>query len=331
MVDFVFKIDIFLTMAMNIPTRTDIWTAYNRIKNSVNRTPVMTSTAINRMAGCELFFKCEHLQRVGAFKFRGALNAVLSLPSNVLYKGVATHSSGNHAAALALAARMAGIPAYIVMPKNAPDVKQDAVRGYGGIIRFCEPTLQAREEALVCFIEETGATFIPPYDHFQVICGQSTAALELLQEAPRIDYVVTPVGGGGLLSGTSLAVTYCEQGGLVIGAEPAAADDAFRSFNAGKLIPSDNPRTIADGLLTSLSPLTFEIIKKNVDQIVTVSEDGIVQAMRLLFERMKQVVEPSGAVPLAAVLEHRELFADKRVGIILSGGNVDLGHLPFSH
>ena len=317
-------------MVTAIPTRADIWTAYDRIKNSVHRTPVMTSDAINRLAGCELFFKCEHLQKVGAFKFRGALNAVLSLPPTELFKGVATHSSGNHAAALALAARMAGIPAYIVMPKNSPSVKQNAVRGYGGIIRFCEPTLQAREEALAQLIEETGATFIPPYDHFQVICGQGTAALELLQEAPRIDCIVAPVGGGGLLSGTALALNYIDQAVCVIGAEPAAADDAFRSFNAGKLIPSDNPKTIADGLLTSLSPLTFEIIKKNVTQIVTVSEEGIVQAMRLLFERMKQVVEPSGAVPLAAVLEHREIFADKRVGIILSGGNVDLSKLPFS-
>jgi len=179
-------------------------------------------------------------------------------------------------------------------------------------------------------VAETGATFIPPYDSYQVICGQGTAALELLQEAPRIDSIVAPVGGGGLLSGTSLVVTYCEQGGDVIGAEPAGADDAFQSFTSGKLILSDNPKTIADGLLTSLSPLTFEIIKDNVSEIVTVSEEGIVAAMRLLFERMKQVVEPSGAVPLAAVLEHRDLFADRRVGIILSGGNVDLSTLPFS-
>jgi len=317
-------------MVTKIPTRADIWAAFDRIKNSVHRTPVMTSDTISRLAGCELFFKCEHLQKVGAFKFRGALNAVLSLPSTELYKGVATHSSGNHAAALALAARMAGIPAYIVMPKNSPSVKQNAVRGYGGIIRFCEPTLEAREAMLAQVVAETGATFIPPYDSYQVICGQGTAALELLQEAPRIDSIVAPVGGGGLLSGTSLVVTYCEQGGDVIGAEPAGADDAFQSFTSGKLILSDNPKTIADGLLTSLSPLTFEIIKDNVSEIVTVSEEGIVAAMRLLFERMKQVVEPSGAVPLAAVLEHRDLFADRRVGIILSGGNVDLSTLPFS-
>lgn len=316
-------------MEHTIPTRADIWAAYDRIKNAVHRTPVMTSEAINRIAGCEIFFKCEHLQRVGAFKFRGALNAVLSLDPDEMYKGVATHSSGNHAAALALAARMVGIPAYIVMPKNSPAVKQNAVRGYGGVIRFCEPTLQAREETLAQVVEETGATFIPPYDHFQVICGQGTAALELLQEVPLIDCIVAPVGGGGLLSGTSLAVSFCESSGCVVGAEPAGADDAYQSFMSGRLMPSINPKTIADGLLTSLSPLTFEIIRSNVSNIVTVSEDGIVEAMRLLFERMKQVVEPSGAVPLAAILEHRDLFIDKRVGVILSGGNVDLSRLPF--
>jgi threonine dehydratase len=314
---------------IKIPDFTDIVKAHARISPLVHRTPVMTAKSINQITGSNLFFKCENLQKVGAFKFRGACNAVFSLFEEEARKGVATHSSGNHAAALALAARMRGIPAYIVMPRTAPEIKKKAVAGYGGIITFCEPTLQARESTLMQVIAETGATEVHPYDNFFVIAGQGTAAKELIEDAGDFDIIMAPVGGGGLLSGTSLSVKKLNPGCKVIAAEPLGADDACRSFHAGVIYPSENPKTIADGLLTSLSQRTFTIIRENVDDIVTVTEEKIVEAMRLIWERMKIIIEPSSAVPLAAILEDKLNVSGKKVGIILSGGNLDLGKLPF--
>jgi threonine dehydratase len=311
---------------IKIPDYTDIEKAHARISPLIHRTPVLTSKSINQITGSNIFFKCENLQKVGAFKFRGACNAVFSLFKEEAAKGVATHSSGNHAAALALAARMRGIPAYIVMPRTAPEIKKKAVAGYGGIITFCEPTLQARETTLAKVSAETGATEVHPYDNFFVIAGQGTAAKELIEDAGDFDIVMVPVGGGGLLS---LSVNKLHPGCKIIAAEPLGADDACRSFHAGVIYPSENPKTIADGLLTSLSQRTFTIIRKNVDDIVTVSEEKIVEAMQLIWERMKIIIEPSSAVPLAAILEGKLNVSGKKVGIILSGGNLDLGKLPF--
>jgi threonine dehydratase len=281
------------------------------------------------MVGAELFFKCENFQKVGAFKFRGACNSVYALTDDEARNGVCTHSSGNHAAALALAARMRGIPAYIVMPENAPEIKKKAVAGYGARITFCEPTLAARESTLKQVALETGAAEIHPYNYFNVICGQGTAAKELIEEVGELDIVMAPVGGGGLLSGTAIAAKAMLPRIRVIAAEPAGADDAFRSFNSKILQPSVAPMTIADGLLTSLGEITFTIILNEVDQIVTVSEEKIVEAMRIVWERMKIIIEPSSAVPLAALLENKVEVKGKRIGIIFSGGNVDLGKLPF--
>ncbi len=307
----------------------DLEAAAERIKPYAHRTPVLTCGQINAITGAQLYFKCENFQKVGAFKFRGATNAVFSLTDEEAKKGVATHSSGNHAQALALAARTRGIEAFIVMPENAPQVKVAGVRGYGGEVIFCEPTLKAREQMLDQTVERTGAAVVHPYNDLRVIAGQATAAMELIDQVPDLEIIMAPVGGGGLLSGTALATRYLQPGAKVIAAEPAGADDAYRSFKAGKLIPSENPHTIADGLLTSLGAITFPLIKEHVDDVLTVTETNVVRAMKLTFERMKIVVEPSGAVPLAAVLERPELFAGKRVGMIVSGGNVDLGRLPW--
>jgi threonine dehydratase len=314
---------------IQIPDFNDIKLAQSRIALLVHRTPILSSKSIDRITGGSLHFKCENFQKVGAFKFRGACNAVFSLSVEEAARGVATHSSGNHAAALALAARMRGIPAYIVMPRTAPEIKKKAVAGYDGIITFCEPTLQARESTLKQVVAETGAAEIHPYDNFFVIAGQGTAAKELMEDAGEFDIIMVPVGGGGLLSGTSISVKQLQPSCKVIAAEPAGADDAFRSFRDGVIYPSVNPQTIADGLLTSLSERTFTIIRKNVDEIVTVSEGKIVEAMRLIWERMKIIIEPSSAVPLAAILEKKVDVAGKKAGIILSGGNLDLGKLPF--
>ena len=311
------------------PAFADVEAAARRIDGLVHRTPVMTCSALDRLSGARLFFKCEHLQKVGAFKARGATNAVFSLSGDEAARGVATHSSGNHAQALARAAALRGVPAEIVMPSSAPPVKRAAVEGYGGRITECAPTLEAREATLAAVIEGTGATFIHPYDDPRVIAGQGTAALELLEDHPDLDLVMTPVGGGGLLSGTILAASALKPGIAVYGAEPSGADDAFRSLRDGVLHPSVEPRTIADGLLTSLSQRTFRIIRNGVEAVLTVEEKTIVRAMRLLWERAKLLVEPSAAVPLGAVLENAELFADRRVGIILSGGNLDLDALPW--
>ena len=302
-----------------------------RIAGEAHRTPVMTCSTIDALAGRRVLLKCENLQKMGAFKFRGALNAVSCLPPEAAARGVVTHSSGNFAQALALAARQRGIPAYIVMPTSAPAPKRAAVAGYGGRITFCEPTLAARETAAAAVQESTGATLLHPYDHPDVIAGQGTVALELLEDFPEIDAIVAPVGGGGLVSGIALAVRELEPEVRVIAGEPAGADDAFRSKAAGELIPQAGPDTIADGLLTSLGRLTWPVVRDVVERIVVVDDDAIRAAMRLLWERAKLVVEPSGAVPLAAVLspEFEALEGIDTVAVVLSGGNVDLDRLPW--
>ncbi len=315
---------------MNRPTISDIRQAHERIKDVVHRTPVMSSSQINKMAGCELYFKCENFQKVGAFKFRGATNAVRSLTLEELERGVATHSSGNHAAALALAAAMNNSRSYIVMPDNSPSVKKAAVLGYGAEITFCESTLKAREETLANVVNKTGATFIHPYDNFMVISGQGTAAIELLEDVSDLDVIIAPVGGGGLISGTSIAAMALKPTIEVIAAEPQKADDAYRSFKSGILEPVISPDTIADGLRTSLSPLTYSIIKENVSDIITVGEQSIIDCMLLVWERMKIIIEPSSAVALASVMENKDRFKGKRIGIIISGGNIDFRRLPFS-
>jgi threonine dehydratase len=314
---------------VNEPTLADIRAAAARIAAHAHRTPVVTCRSLDALADAELFFKCENLQKVGAFKIRGATNAVFSLDDAEASRGVATHSSGNHAQALALAARWRGVPAYVVMPRTAPEVKRRAVAGYGAEIIPCEPNLAAREAGLAAVVARTGATFIHPYDDPRVIAGQGTVALELLEEVPDLDVVITPVGGGGLLSGTAIATAALAPATRVFAGEPAGADDACRSLAAGRIIPSVEPRTIADGLLTSLGVLTFPIIQRLVAGILTVPDPAIVRAMRLLMERAKLVVEPSGAVPLAAVLERRSELPGRRIGVVLSGGNVDLARLPW--
>lgn len=301
-----------------------------RINPFVHRTPVLTSTYFNELTGADLFFKCENFQKVGAFKYRGATNAVLQLSEEQKAKGVIAHSSGNHAQALALAAKTQEIKAHIVMPSNAPKVKSNAVKGYGAEITFCEPTLLAREETVKNLIDRFGFTEIHPFDNNHIIAGQATAAMELIDEVPNLDAIITPVGGGGLLSGTSLVAHYFGKNLKVYGGEPQNADDAKRSFDAAELIPMINPNTIADGLLTSLSPRTFSIIKKHVVDIFTVSEQEIKGAMKLVWERMKIIIEPSSAVSVAAVLKNKHEFKHKKVGIIISGGNVDLAKLPFN-
>jgi threonine dehydratase len=299
-----------------------------RIGPFIHRTPVMTCATLDKQAGCSLFFKCENLQKIGAFKYRGATNSVQKLTDEQAARGVVTHSSGNHAQALALAARVRGVPAYIVMPKTAPLVKKNAVEGYGGIVTLCEPTLEAREATAAEVVARTGGTLIPPFDFADVIAGQGTAALELLEDVPALDAIITPVGGGGLLSGCAVAARGIRSSIRIFGAEPLGADDAARSKAAGRFIPQTAPNTIADGLLTSLGELTWPIIRDQVERVVTVSDDQIRAAMRLVWERMKLIVEPSGAVGLAAALteEFRSLDV-KRVGIVFSGGNVNLDKL----
>jgi threonine dehydratase len=314
---------------MRLPELADIQAAYTRIKPFVHKTPVLSSQQLNNQFGCELFFKCENFQKVGAFKFRGATNAVLSLTKEEKGRGVVTHSSGNHAAALALAARMNGVKANIVMPDNAPLVKKNAVAGYGAEITFCKPTLQAREETTRIIMEKTGSTLVHPYDNFNVICGQGTAVMELLDEKTDLEIIIAPIGGGGLMSGTSTCVKGMNTGIHVFGAEPLNANDAYISFTSDNLTPSVNPITVADGLLTSLSELTFSIIRRNVDKIFTAKEESIIDCMLLVWERMKIIIEPSSATVLAIIKENSEVFRGKRVGLIISGGNVDFRKLPF--
>ncbi len=303
--------------------------AHIRIAPHVHRTPVLTSATLDALCGAQLFFKCENFQKIGAFKARGAANAVFSLTDTEAKAGVATHSSGNHAAALARAARLRGIPAHIVMPLNAPKAKVESVRRQGGIIVMCEPTLAARESTCARVMAETGARLVHPYNDYTVMAGQGTATLELLEQAPDLDLIIAPVGGGGLLSGTAVAAKRVKPGIKVIAAEPADADDAARSFAAGKLIPLEKTSTIADGLRTSVGEKNFPLIRENVDAVVTVSEESIVAAMRRLWEVLKIVVEPSGAVPYAAIMENKIDLRRKRVGLIISGGNVDLDALPW--
>jgi threonine dehydratase len=304
--------------------------AHARIRDKIHRTPVLTSETLNTLTGGKLYFKCENLQKIGAFKARGATNAVFSLSAEEARNGVATHSSGNHAAALARAAKLRGIPAYIVMPNNSPKAKQESVRRYGGNIIFCEPTQEARETTAAKVIADTGAAFIHPYDDPRVIAGQGTAAVELLEDVPMLDLILAPVGGGGLLSGTAVAAKSIKPNIRVVAVEPAGADDAYRSFTSGTRAPVGKPNTVADGLRTSLSERTFSEIKRHVDDIVTVPDEAILQAMRMIWEIMKIIVEPSGAVPLAALVTHKLNVRDQRVGIILSGGNLDLDSLPWT-
>lgn len=313
-----------------IPDQESLVAAHERVAPFIHRTPVYTSESLNKIAGANLFFKCENFQKVGAFKARGGMNAVLSLSAEDRKAGVATHSSGNHAQAVALAARENGIKAYIVMPSNSASVKKAAVLGYGAELIECEPTLQAREDTLQKVIEETGAILIHPYDDYRIIEGQGTAAKELIEDInDSLDYILTPVGGGGMLSGTSLSAHYFSAGTKVIGCEPSGADDAYRSFTSKELVPQTNPQTICDGLRTSLGRKPFEIILKHVEDILLAEDAEIVAAMQLIWERMKIVVESSSAVPLAALLRNKERFAGKNIGIVISGGNVDLKALPF--
>jgi threonine dehydratase len=312
-----------------VPTIADVRAAAERIAGRAHRTPVLTSASLDELAGAKLFFKCENFQKGGAFKFRGAYNAVMALPAERAAHGVVTHSSGNHAAALALAARLRGIPAYVVMPANAPEAKRRAVLAYGGRITPCEPTLVARQATADRLLQETGAALVHPYDDPAVIAGQGTVALELHEQVPDLNAVVVPVSGGGLLSGIALTTAAVSPGTEVYGAEPERADDARRSFHAARLEPPGPGDTIADGLRATLSERTLAVIRRHVRDILTVSEDEIIRAMRLLWERLKTVIEPSGAVPLAAVLREPGRFHGRRVGVVLSGGNSDLERLPW--
>jgi threonine dehydratase len=304
-------------------TQQEIIDAYNRIKPFIHQTPVMTSRSLDEMAGTSVYFKCENFQKVGAFKARGAMNAVLSLSREQRARGVATHSSGNHAQALARAAKIMGTKAYIVMPRTAPQIKKQGVIGYGGKIFECEPNLRSREETLLHVVEETGAHIIHPFNNYEVITGQATASKEFFDEINYLDYLLVPVGGGGLISGGGLAAKYFSSSTVVIGAEPEGADDAFRSLETGMIEPSQSD-TVADGLLTTLGTLTFPIIQETIKKIITVSDVEIITAMRLIWDRLKIIVEPSAAVPFAAVLKEKSRFRNKNVGIILSGGNIDL-------
>jgi len=311
---------------MNI-TAADIQSAHEKIHPFIHRTPVFTGRIINELSGANVFFKCENLQKIGAFKIRGAMNAVLSLSKEELQKGIATHSSGNHAQAIAYAAKIAGTKAYIVMPETSPAVKVDAVKDYGAEIFFCKPTQQSREETLQQVVKETGAGFIHPYNDYRVICGQATCAKELIEDIPLLDFIIAPVGGGGLLSRTLLSAHYFAPSAVVYAGEPEGAADAVLSLKSGKIEKAPFVNTIADGLLTTLGDKTFPIIRQYVKDILTVSDKEIIAAMRLVYERLKLVVEPSGAVPLAALLKNREIFSGKRVAVIFSGGNVELTKL----
>lgn len=312
-----------------LPSLHEIKKSAERISAFIHRTPVFTSGIIDEITACNIYFKCENLQKSGAFKFRGATNALLNLKDVSPNIPVTTHSSGNHAGALAKASQAIGRKCIVVMPENAPKVKIEAVKYYNAEIVFCKPTLEARESSAEKVIEETGAVLIHPYNNYHIIAGQGTAALELLEDYSELEIIIIPVGGGGLLSGSSISAKAIKPAIKVFGAEPMGADDAYRSLKAGKIIPSIKPVTIADGLLTSLGDLTFEAISSNVDDIFCVSEESIIEAMRMVWKFTKMIIEPSSAVPLAAVLENKSLFKNKKLGIIISGGNVDLNKLPF--
>lgn len=314
---------------MRIPTFDDVKAAHQRIRPYVHRTPVLTSSYLNALTGANLFFKCENFQKAGAFKVRGASNAVFQLPDDVATRGVATHSSGNHALCLSYAAARRGISATVVMPRTAPEAKKAAVRGYGGTVIECEPSTAAREAALRDLVDRTGADFVHPYNDPRVIAGQATCSLELAEEVGPLDIIIAPIGGGGMISGTCLTISNVASGTKIYAAEPENADDAARSLKAGHIVEYDAPQTIADGLKVSLRELTWHFVSSYVADILLASEQEIIEAMRLMWQRMKIVIEPSSAVPLAAILRNRDVFAGKRVGVIVTGGNVDLNKLPW--
>lgn len=313
----------------HLPTLADIRETHGAIAHMIHRTPVLTCQSIDELTGVSLFFKCENFQKIGAFKMRGAASASLRLSDADKQKGLTTHSSGNHAQAVALSAKLLGVAAYIVMPENAPAIKKAGVKSYGGQIITCESTIEARERTLKQVQAETGATFIHPYDDYNVIAGQATAVKELIEDTQGLDIVVSPIGGGGLMSGTALCTKYLNPTIKVFGAEPELVNDAYRSFKSGTFQHNTRIDTIADGLRTNLGDKTFPIIQSHVDDIVTATEEGIISAMRLIWERMKIIIEPSCAVPLAAIIENPAPFQGKKVGVLLTGGNVDLGALPF--
>lgn len=312
-----------------IPAFSDILSAAERISPYAHHTPVTTSSYFDHETGGKIYFKCENLQKVGAFKFRGACNAVFSLSDKEAGQGVATHSSGNHGQAVALAAKLRGIPAHVVMPEYAPKLKVNAVKGYGAEVSRCENSMESRQSVLNSVVDNTGATFIHPYDDTRVVAGQGTAALEFLDEIPELDIILTPVGGGGLLSGTAITAKQHFQSVRVIGSEPETVDDAYRSFKSGKHIIDGNGETVADGLRATLGELNFRIIHRDVDDIVTVTEESIINAMRTFWERTKLIIEPSCAVPIAALLEKKIDVTGKKVGVIMTGGNLDLEKLPW--
>lgn len=315
---------------MYIPTLDDMKAARQRIAPHVHVTPVLTSSFINGLAGAELFFKCENFQKAGAFKARGASNAVFGLTDEQARKGVATHSSGNHGTCLSYAAGRRGIPCTVVMPRTAPQAKKDAVKGYGGRVVECEPSTSSREAVFAEVVAETGAEFVHPYNDHRVIAGQATCSAELIEQVDNLDAVVAPIGGGGMVSGTCLTLSNLAPSIKIYAAEPEQADDAYRSFKAGHIIADDAPNTVADGLKVPLKELTWHFVKNNVTDILTASEDEIVEAMKLIWKRMKIVMEPSSAVPLATILKNPKIFAGKRVGVIVTGGNVDLDKLPWN-
>lgn len=314
---------------MIIPTFEDMLAAHARIEPHIHRTPVLTSSYLNDLIGAELFFKCENFQKAGAFKVRGASNAVFGLSDDEAVKGVCTHSSGNHALSLSYAAGRRGIPCNVVMPRTAPQAKKDAVMGYGGIITECEPSTTSREEVFAQVQAATGGNFVHPYNDPRVIAGQGTCSRELLEQTDGLDMVVAPIGGGGMISGTCLTLSNIAPEVQIIAAEPEQADDAYRSFKAGHIIADDAPNTIADGLKVPLKDLTWHFVSNHVKDILTASEDEIVDAMKLTWKRMKIVIEASCAVPLATILKNKDQFAGKRVGVIITGGNVDLDTLPW--
>lgn len=315
---------------MYIPTLEDMHIARERIKPYVHRTPVLTSRMLDEMTGASLFFKCENLQKAGAFKARGATNAVFSLTDEQAARGVATHSSGNHGTCLSYAAGQRGIPCTVVMPRTAPQAKKDAVRGYGAKVVECEPSTSSREAVFAKVVGETGAEFVHPYNDHRVIAGQATCSAELIEKVMGLDAVVAPIGGGGMISGTCLTLSSLAPRVKIYAAEPEQADDAYRSFKAGHIIADDAPETIADGLKVPLKELTWHFVQRHVADILTASEQDIVDAMKLIWKRLKIVMEPSSAVPLATILKNPSLFAGKRVGVIITGGNVDLDKLPWN-
>ncbi len=315
---------------MYIPTLDDMLVARARIAPHIHRTPVLTSRFLNELTGAELFFKCENLQKAGAFKARGASNAVFGLSDEQAARGVATHSSGNHGTCLSYAAGRRGIPCTVVMPRTAPQAKKDAVRGYGGRVVECEPSTSSREAVFAEVVAATGAEFVHPYNDWRVIAGQATCSAELIEQVEGLDAVVAPIGGGGMISGTCLTLSNLAPGVKIYAAEPEQADDAYRSLKAGHIIADDAPETVADGLKVPLKELTWHFVKSHVTDILTASDPEIVEAMKLIWKRMKIVMEPSSAVPLATILKNPETFAGKRVGIIITGGNVDLDRLPWN-